>query len=166
MRPDWESNRQHFGLQACTQSTELHQLGQTFCYVTVLHMLWQQKSMMTWIAIQYNFLSSYSPPYNAKILGFCYGHNSLLDSHFGTTQDSIDYVLLTSNLTFLVATQWQSCPSHTTCTVWSAVQQRLHRETFFHGCWKENKADCTVGLKASIPKYPSHFHASHVGMPN
>ena len=28
MRPYWESNRQLFGYQACTQSTELHQPGQ------------------------------------------------------------------------------------------------------------------------------------------
>ena len=28
MCPDWESNRQHFGTQAGTQSTEAHQPGQ------------------------------------------------------------------------------------------------------------------------------------------
>ena len=28
MCPDWESNRQPFGLQACAQPTELHQPGQ------------------------------------------------------------------------------------------------------------------------------------------
>ena len=34
MCPDWESNRQPFGSQASTQSTELHHLGQNWEFLT------------------------------------------------------------------------------------------------------------------------------------
>ena len=34
MCPDWESNRQPFGLQADTQSTQSHQPGHVFLYIS------------------------------------------------------------------------------------------------------------------------------------
>ena len=42
MCPDWESNRQPYGLQACAQSTELHQPGHNceLCVLTSVLYLW------------------------------------------------------------------------------------------------------------------------------
>ena len=41
MCPDWESNRQPFGLQVGTQSTQLHQPGKMFDILFVVVITWQ-----------------------------------------------------------------------------------------------------------------------------
>ena len=61
MCPDWESNQQPFGLQAGTQSTELHQpgLGEDYDEAYCVHLFQRQSKLINSQLRTHSFWSKY-----------------------------------------------------------------------------------------------------------